>query len=77
MATSTLEKIAVRMNLVNSTDPTTGEVKTVAVSLGSLSATNYNADKALAVASKIKNILTKTLYSVSEVRTSDISEDDD
>ena len=72
---TTLEKIAVKMNLNNGTDPTTGEVKTVAVSLGSLSTTGYDAAKALAVASAIEGCLSKTIYSVSEVKTSTISEE--
>ena len=74
MAQSTLEKVAVRMNLTKSTDPQTGEVRTVGVNLGSINPAAYDADKALAVTKKVKNCLTKALYSVTEVRTSTISE---
>ena len=75
MAQSTLEKVVVRMNLNNGTDPQTGEVHTVAVSLGSINPATYDADKALAITKKVKNCLTKSLYSVSEVKTSTISEE--
>ena len=75
MATTTLEKVAVRINLNNGTDPETGTVKTVSVSLGSLSTTGYDAAKALAVASAIEGCLSKTIYSVSEVRTSTLTEE--
>ena len=71
--TSTLNKIAVKMNLNNGTDPQTGEVNTVSVNLGSLNPETYDSAKAMAVAEAIAPCLTKTLYSVQEVRTSTLT----
>lgn len=66
---ATLNKVAVKMNLNNGTDPQTGEVRTVAVNLGSLNPQTYDSAKAMAVAEAIAPCLTKSLYSVQEVRT--------
>lgn len=71
MATSTLVKVLVKMNLNNGTD-SQGNVKTVSVNLGSLNPTTYDADKALAIADKLEDILSKTIVSVSEVKTATI-----
>ena len=71
MATTTLEKVAVKMNLNNGTD-SQGNVKTVSVNLGSINPSTYDADKVLAITDKIEDILTKTIVSVSEVKTSTI-----
>lgn len=62
--TSTITKVSVKMLLNNGTDPQTGEVRTVSVSLGALSPTGYNDDKAMAVAEAIAPCLTKSLYGV-------------
>jgi hypothetical protein len=70
---ATLEKIAVKMNLNNGTDPETGEVQTVSVNLGSLNPQTYDSAKAMAVAEAIAPCLTKTLYSVQEVRTNSLT----
>lgn len=71
MATSTLVKVLVKMNLNNGTD-SQGNVKTVSVNLGSLNPTTYDADKALAIADKLEDILSKTIVSVNEVKTATI-----
>lgn len=72
--TATLTKAAVKMNLNNGTDAQTGEVKTVAVSLGSVNPTTYNAQKAMNIVNAIAPCLTKSVYSVHEVKTSTLTE---
>lgn len=64
MANEQVLSNSVSMLLNNGTDPSTGQIKTVSVSIGTLSNTvsDFNADKAIAVASAISNCLTKTLY---------------
>ena len=74
--TSTLEKIAVRMNLNNGTDAQTGEVKTVSVNLGSLNPTAYNAQKVMNIVEVLAPCLTKSVVSVQEVRTSTLTDDE-
>ena len=71
---TTLEKIAVKMLLNNGTD-SQGNLKTVGVSLGSLSTSGYDASKVLAVVDAIEGCLTKTVSYVQEVRTSTLTED--
>lgn len=67
--TTQLDKIAVKMNLNNGRD-SAGNVKTVALNLGSLNPTNYDAAKAMTVTEALSGCLSKSLYSVQEVRTS-------
>lgn len=69
---ATLEKVQVKMMLNNGTD-SQGNVKMVGVNLGSLNASTYDADKALAITDKIEDILTKTIVKVYEIRTSAIT----
>ncbi len=69
-AQRTPTKYQVRMLLNNGSDPTTGEIRTVSVSIGTLDTPYYDPDKALAVASAISQCLTKTLYRTQEVQTS-------
>lgn len=66
-------KYQVRMLLNNGSDPTTGEIRTVSVNLGTLDTNEYDANKALAVASAVSQCLTKTLYRTQEVATAYIS----
>ena len=47
-ATTVVEKVAVNLKLNNGISPT-GAVKTVTVSMGTMSDTGFDADKALAV----------------------------
>ncbi len=61
--TSTMTRVAVKMLLNNGTDAS-GNIKTVSVSLGSLSVTGYDDTKAMAVIAAIGPCLTKSVYSV-------------
>lgn len=63
MAVVTLKKVTVNLVLNNGTD-SQGHVKTVNSSLGNLSETNYDDDKALAVVSALQPCMSKTLVSV-------------
>lgn len=67
--TTQLDKIAVKMNLNNGTDAQ-GNVKTIAQNLGSLNPETYDAAKVMAIVEGIIPCLTKSVYSVQEVRTS-------
>ena len=62
--TSTLTRVAIKMLLNNGTDPSTGDIKTVSVSLGSLSTTGYDDTKMMAVVSNLSPCLTKSVYSI-------------
>jgi len=73
MATSTIEKINFKINLDNGTD-SLGNVKTVAVSLPTLSVQGYNDAKAIAIADALEPILTKTIYSFTKVVTNNVEE---
>lgn len=72
-ATVTREKVQFKINLDNGTTAT-GDVKTVSVNLGTLSTTNYDVDKAIAIANLLEPCLTKTIYSLSEVITNSVEE---
>lgn len=72
--TTTLTKIAVKMNLNNGTDPQTGDIKTVSVSLGALNPTTYDAQKVMNIVGAISTCLTKSIYSVQEIRTSTLTD---
>lgn len=67
--TTQLDKIAVKMNLNNGRD-SAGNVKTVALNLGSLNPTNYDAAKVMSVVNGLTPCLSKGVHSVQEVRTS-------
>lgn len=73
-ATVTTEKVQVRVNLDNGTD-SQGNVKIVGVSLPKLSVSGYTADKAMAIVNALDPMLVKTVYSVSEIKTGNISEE--
>lgn len=62
--TNTLTKVSVKMLLNNGVDPSTGVIKTVSVSLGSLSHTGYDDTKMMAVVGALSPCLTKSVYSV-------------
>ena len=70
---TTLDKIAVKMNLNNGTD-SQGKVKTVSQNLGSLNPTNYDAQKVMNIVEGLVPCLTKSIYSVQEVRTSTLTD---
>lgn len=73
MATQvTTEKIAVNFKLNNGTT-TTGQVKTVSVSLGKMDKDHFDADKIAAIATVIAPCFTKSVYKVHKVETSAIS----
>lgn len=63
MAIETIKKISVAVRLDNGTD-SQGNVKTVNISLGNMSETNFDSDKALAVVSALGPCLSKTVVSV-------------
>ena len=71
-ASTVTEKIAVSLRLNNGTT-TTGQIKTIGVSIGNLDKTAFNADKALAIAGLIEDCLTKSVYKVQKVETSEIT----
>ena len=63
MATQTVLSNTVAMLLNTGTDPSTGNIKTASVSIGSLgNPSNYDDDKAVAISSALSQCLTKTLY---------------
>ena len=68
MASATLEKQQAYLRLNNGTSAS-GTIQTVSVSLGTLNASNWDADKALAVADKLEACLTKTIYQFQGVST--------
>ena len=72
--TSTLDKIAVKMNLNNGTDAQTGAVKTVSVNLGSLNPETYDATKVMEIIEDLTPCLSKSVYSIQEVRTSTLTD---
>lgn len=67
--TSTVVKNACNLLLNNGLD-TQGNIKTVSVSIGTLSADGWDASKAMAIADKLENCLTKTAVNISHVQTS-------
>lgn len=71
-ATVTTEKVQFRINLDNGTD-SQGNTKTVGVSLPKLSVTGYDVDKAVAIAMALDQLLSKTIYSMSEIKTNSVS----
>ena len=71
--TVTLDKVAVKMNLNNGTD-SQGKVKTVSQNLGSLNPTNYDAQKVMNIVEGLVPCLTKSVYSVQEVRNSTLTD---
>lgn len=71
---TTLEKISYKINLDFGTDAQ-GNVTTKAISLSGISPTNYTAQKAYNIAEAIRPLLTHTVYSQEEVKTSDVEEE--
>lgn len=71
---TTLQKISYRINLDFGTDAK-GNVVTKAISLSGVSATGYTPEKAYAIGEAIRPLLTHTVYSQEEVRTSDVEEE--
>lgn len=69
--TTRLDKVAIKMLLNNGTSAD-GTVKTVSVGLGTLNKDAYDAEKAIAIVDAIEPCLTKTVYSVQEVKTSSL-----
>ena len=65
------ESIRVQMMLNNGTTQT-GQIKTVAVSLGKISLTNYNADKAINIADAVSDVLAKALTQVRKTKVSSL-----
>lgn len=61
------KSVKVQMMLNNGTTQT-GQLKTVAVSIGKLSLTNYDAEKALNVASAVSDVLAKDLSEVRQTK---------
>ena len=75
MATSTEKRISVNIKLNDGLD-TKGNVKTVGVSLGSLSLSGYNDDKALAVVSALEDCFSKEVYSIEKTHVTSIASDE-
>ena len=74
MANTTLSKVSVNIKLDNGPDDE-GRQRTVSVSLGNLSASNFDADKVLAVKNALEPCLDKEVYSVEMIQTSIITAD--
>lgn len=72
MATSTANKVSINVKLNDGVDET-GSVKTVGVSLGSLSVSGFDADKALEVVNLLGACLTKTVYTVEKTEVTTLS----
>lgn len=71
---TTLDKISYKINLDFGTDAK-GNVVTKAISLSGISTQGYTAEKAYNIAEGISGIIAHTIYSQSEVRTSDVEEE--
>lgn len=71
---TTLEKISYRINLDFGTDAK-GNVTTKAISLSGISPQGYTPQKAYDIAEAIRPLLSHTIYSQEEVRTSDVEEE--
>lgn len=70
--TETLESLSSRMRLSNG-QTSTGAVKTVNVSLGTLDKNAWDPDKAMAIANALEPCLDKSIYVVDKVATSTLS----
>ena len=73
-ATSTLKKVQVKAQLNNGTD-SSGNVKTVAVTFPQINVSSYDASKALNIANALEPCLDKTVYTVEDVKTSELEEE--
>lgn len=71
---TTLDKISYKINLDFGTTAQ-GNVVTKAISLSGISTTGYTAEKAYNIAAAIRPLLNHTIYSQSEVKTSDVEEE--
>ena len=69
--TTTVTKDVVTMKLQNGTT-TTGALKTVSVSLGSLNKDAYDADKVMSIVGLLAQMFAKSLYLVQKTEVSDI-----
>ena len=70
-ARTVTEKIAVNLKLNNGTSQT-GSVKTLTVSMGKISLTGFDVDKAAAVAGLIEACLTNSVYEVQKLEYSQL-----
>lgn len=71
MATNTIVKNVCQLRLNNGTD-SQGNVKTVGINLGQLSPTGWDDDKALAIADKLEDCLTKTIVETYHITTASL-----
>ena len=71
-ARTVTEKIAVNLLLNNGTT-SDGQVRTVPLSIVKINKDTFDADKALTVAGLIEDCLTKSVYEVQKVETSEIT----
>lgn len=72
MATETLKKLTCSVRLENGTD-SSGNVKTVLTSIGTMAKNAWNADKALSIVGALAPCLNKTVNSVEKGTTSSVS----
>lgn len=72
MAIITRDKSVKVQMLLNNGTTQTGQLKTVAVSIGKLSLTNYDAEKALNVADAVSGVLAKDLSEVRQTKTASL-----
>lgn len=72
MALVTQERSVKVQMLLNNGTTQTGQLKTVAVSIGKLSLTNYDAEKALNVADAVSDVLAKDLSEVRQTKTASL-----
>ena len=72
MAVSTLQKVSVNIKLNNGQDAQ-GNTKLVSISLGSLSTSGFNADKALTIVGLLEPCLNKTVEAVEKVEVSSLT----
>ena len=72
MATDILQSVKVAVNLNNGTD-SQGNTKTVAISMGSLNKSTFDADKALAIVGAMGPVLDKSVEHVSKTEVSTIT----
>ena len=72
MASETLKKIAVNLILNNGTS-TSGAVKTLSISMGTISNTGYDATKCNTLGGLISQCLAKPIYDLRKVETKSIA----
>ena len=72
MATTSVQNVSISIRLNNGVDAQ-GNTKTIGISLGSLSASKFNADKVLAIVSALGPVLDKSIEGTEKIEVSSLS----